>query len=199
MSVNKAAWEDISDYAEVICNVRAFGVDLEWARRAWGILQDTPLCEYSNSQEFNSIVIRLFCLGEIIHIYNYISMDESYEPYEAYCEWLDEIGIQKIELVVLAGEEYYSDSYIEEYGEISEVISHLMEMQYNMVVEWLIKGFGGKDNMIALLESPLEKVEDSSSHEDAIAAGMSLDDIHFSEETIKLYQWKESDFTRNYA
>jgi hypothetical protein len=125
-------------------------------------------------------------------------MDECYDPYEAYCEWIDEIGIQKIDLVILAGEEYYSDSYIEENSEISEVINHLIEMQYDMVVKWLIKGFGGKSNMIDLLEFPTGNEEDSYADEEAVAAGMNPNHVNISDETVKLYQWKESDFSRNY-
>lgn len=196
---NKASWKDIKDYADTICNVRAFSVDLEWAKLAWEILEDTPLCEYSNSQEFNTIIIRLFCISEIIHIYNYFSMDESYDPHEAYSEWLDEIGLQKIEMIILAGERYYEDSYIEEYGEISEVISHLIETQYNMVVKWLIKGFGGKDHMLASFASPSGKGSESLSQEDVISLDHSLDDINISDETLRLYQWKEDEFTRNYV
>jgi hypothetical protein len=190
--IEKATWEKIKDYADAICNVRAFGVDLEWVKRAWEILEDTPLCEYSGSHEFNTIIIRLFCISEIIHIYNFFAMDESYEPYDAYPEWLDEVGIQKIELIVLAVAEYYEDSYIEEYGEISEVINHLMEMQYNIVVKWLIKGFGGQDKMIESLENPSGKDDESLSYEDAVASGMRGDEIYVSHETMQLYQWKDN-------
>ena len=169
--IKKITWEEIKNDADAICNVRGFGVDLEWAKRAWVILEDTPLCEYSDFQESITIIVRLFCISEIIHIYNYFAMDESYEPYEAYSEWLDEIGLQKIELIILAGEEYYEDSYIEEYGEISEVINYLIERQYDMVVKWLIKGFGGKDKMIESLEDPSGKEDGSLSYEDAVASG----------------------------
>ena len=195
--MKKATWTDIKEYADTICNVRTLDVDLKWAKLAWEILEDTPLCDYSSSQEFNIIIIRLFCITEIIHIYNYFSMGESYDPYDAYSEWLDNIGLQKIELVILAGEQYYNDSYIEEYGEISEVINHLVAIEYDMVIKWLIKGFSGKDNMIATLEDPSGN-ETNFSYEEAVSLGMNPDEVYISNKTLQLFQWKEKDFTRNY-
>lgn len=195
----KATWEDIKKYADAICNVRACGIDLVWAKRAWQILEDTPLCDYSSSQEFNVIVIRLFCISEIIHIYNYFMIDESYEPYEAYSKWVDELGLQKIKLIMLAGQLYYEDSYVEEYGEISEVINHLMNMHYDMVIKWLVKGFGGRDSMVDSLENPSGVGSESFSYEEAVSMGMKPGKVYVSNEALRLHQWKESGFTRDYA
>lgn len=199
MNMKRASWEEVSDFAEKICQVRASDIDLVWAKQAWDILSDTPLCEYSNEMEYKLIKIRLFCIAEIIHIYNYLSMDETFDANYSYYEWLDESGIQKIEIVILAGEEYYFDSYIEEDGEICEVISYLIETQYDMIVKWLIKGFGSKDKMMESLESPLGTEENSFTYDEAISAGMNPDTVYTSIETLKLIDWKDKAFPRNFA
>jgi len=185
----KATWEDIEGYAREICIVRADDTDLDWAKHAWEILEKTQLCEYSNSQEFNEIIVRLFCISEIIHIYNYFSMDERYEPYEAYEDWIISTGFQKIKLIVLAGEKYYEDSYVEEYGEISEVVDILIAKQYDMVIECLIKGFDGKNNMLDALDNPSGIENESSFSCNSLPA----------DKAIGLYEWKEHDFTREFS
>ena len=182
MTANKALWEDVEGNATAIFDVRAFDVDMEWGKRAWTILSKTPLVNYSGPQGYYEILVKLFCLGEIVHIFNDLHMDERYDKYDEYTEWVDECELTKLRFVLLAGEEYYEDSYISEWGEISEVIDNLIEKEYSTVVEWLVAGFGGKELMLNYLVNP-EREDD--------------EDIDYPD-NAQLFDWMNSGYPRNF-
>jgi hypothetical protein len=192
-------WDDIKGVAEKIFNILTDGGDLEWAERAWHTIEKTLLCAYSDEQEYYRVLIRLFCLGEMYHIYNDLARNEPYEPGEKYSEWVDKSKLQKIRFIVLAGEDFYEDIYFE-YDYFSGVIHYLIEQEYQLVIRWLTSGFGDKDNLILSLERSCGRsIEDEEmTYEEVLAAGYHPADARISYETLRLFQWKEAGFSRSY-
>lgn len=184
MKSKKVTWDEINDYVRIIFNVRAYDADKIWAKRAWSILDQTPLLRYSNDKEYYHVLVRLFCLGEIIHIFNDYWLDVRFDRDVTYADWVDECSISKLKLVLLAGEDYFEDYYITEYQEIAEVVDHLIDLEYPIVLEWLLTGFGDQYELITALLDPDENDED-------IKGPMN--------NMPELYEWVENLFPRNYA
>ena len=162
MKKQTAGWADIKWYADTVLDIRGFSADMEWAKRAWALLEKTPLTQYATTQEFYQVLVRLFCLGEIVGTFNYCRMDEPFEPYERYAEWVDECELTKIRLIVLAGEDYYEDSYLEDWDGISEIVDVLIDREYDVVLEWLKVGFGGKNGLLRALVGPVADDDEES-------------------------------------
>ena len=136
---------------------------LRWIRKAWNFIENSPLSEYTNDQEYYLVTIRLFCLGEIVRVYHTCISESYYNYHEHYTKWVngeDKVDgykidytdkLERIKYVILAGEEYYSDEYLEDDG-ICHVIDHLIEEEYENVLMVVISGFGGKEKFFSSLK-----------------------------------------------
>ncbi len=185
--MKSCTWDDIKGLAKNIFNILTYEGDLEWAEDAWHIIEETPLCTYSNEQEYYRVVIRLFCLGEMYHIYDSLISYEPYERYDKYSEWVDASELQKIRFVVLAGESFYEDIYFDLNG-FFDVINYLIEQEYQLVVNWLVCGFGNYINLLQSLE-----ISSRRHREDDVPYNWTI-----SNETGRIFEWGEAGFSRSY-
>jgi|WetSurMetagenome_2_1015567.scaffolds.fasta_scaffold212863_2 hypothetical protein len=199
-NVKLATWETIKEIAANIFNILSSGNDIEWAETAWRHIEKTPLVNFSNEEEYYSVLVYLFCLGELYHEYNDIARDERYERDIKYTEWVNESRLQKIRFVLLAGENYYQDYYIEEYDGIFEVIDGLIDKQYPAVIELLVNIFGGRNELMMSLEKSSGRSSgDGLTEEELIELGVKPEELMISYETINLHEWKEYGFPRSYG
>jgi hypothetical protein len=197
-NVKVATWETIKEIATNIFNILSSGNDIEWAESAWRHIEKTPLAYFSNEEEYYSVLVCLFCLGELYHEYNDIARDERYERDVKYAEWVNESRLQKLRFVFLAGEDYYNDYYINEYDGIFEIIDRLIDKQYPVVIELLINSFGDRNKLIKSLEKSSGRSSgDGLTEDELIELGVEPEELMISYETINLYEWKEYGFPRS--
>jgi hypothetical protein len=198
-NVKVATWEVIKEIATNIFHILSSGGDIEWAESAWRHIEKTPLAYFSNEQEYYYVLVFLFSLGDLYHEYNEIARDERYERDVKYPEWVNESELQKIRFVVLAGEDYWQDYYIDYNDGIFEVIDSLIGKQYSEVIEVLINSFGGRNELMRTLEISSGRLsEDALSEGEFIELGFKIEDTIISYETINLDEWMKYGFPRSY-
>ena len=123
--------EDLKDIENLmaamkIFNYHTYNEDLRWAESAWRIIEKTYLSHYSDAQEFYFVIIRLFAIGELFYIYIDLACDETYEPYEKYIDWVEELELDKFQLTRLAGENgLITLIHCEDYSIIEEATDRL--------------------------------------------------------------------------
>lgn len=199
-NVKVATWETIKEIATNIFNILSSGNDIELAESAWRHIEKTPLAYFSNEKEYYSVLVCLFCLGELYHEYNDIARDERYERDVKYAEWVNESSLQNIIFASLAGEDYCQDYYIEENDGIFEVIDRLIDKQYPTVIEMLVNSFGGRNELMMSLEKSSGRSSgDGLTEDELIELGVKQEELMISYETINLYEWKEYGFPRSYG
>ena len=171
---------------------------MKWAEMIWREVEKTTLAYYSSETEHYGVILNLFSLAELFNIYNYLAFDEEYDRKYKYYEWVDELGLSKLKFILLAGDEFHDDEYIDE---IWGPLDALIDKKYNDFVLELTKIIGGKDNLLISLEkSGNNFVEDEESFEedDHIYNNISMENYSVSHRFSKIFDWKEQGFPRDY-
>jgi len=197
--VKVTTWEVIQKEAKKVFNYFTYGKDLDWAESAWRFIEKTHLSNYSSDSEFYRVIIRLFALGELFYIYMELAFHERYERNEKYVQWVDELELSRIEIVLLAGDDYRDDSFIVEFEAIAEPVDELIKIEYDRVINTLIEGFGSEDDLLISLEKAASNWDEESimAWEEAIERGYYPAEAIIYPESLKLFEWKESGFTRD--
>lgn len=199
--VKVATWETIKDSAEKIFNYYTYNEDFKWAETIWRKVEKTPLAYYSSETEHYSVILNFFSLAELFNIYNYLRYDEEYDRTYKYPEWVDELDLSRLKLVLLADEEYHDDEYIVEFDGIYEPLNALIEEKYSDFISELVKIMGGEENLLISLEKTGDSSgedEDSSVMDDHII-DVNMSNYSVSDRTLRLFDWKEQGFPRDYC
>ncbi len=84
------SWDEVLDVAKSAFNVWVGQPELQWAKRAWQVLQDANLTRYRTELERYSVLFRLLVLGGIYSDFCDLAWGECSDP--PYSNWagLDE-------------------------------------------------------------------------------------------------------------
>src|SRR3990172_11861772 len=98
------AWEDVDDAAGAAFSIWVEQPELEWARRAWGVLAQAGLTAYSSERGRLRVLVRFVALADIYHQFCHLAWGEYYKPEYGdpdYGDWADRLGLTPVRIGVV--------------------------------------------------------------------------------------------------
>lgn len=194
--VKVATWEVMKPYAQKVLHITTWGNETKWLEKTWRVVEKTIWGQYSDAFEWHRVVVRMFALAEVVHIYCHLSDIDQFSRDSEYSEWVDECDLSKVKLAVLCGEEYLEDSMVDyDQGSPFDIVNHLIEEEYPRMIKVVEDALGGPQGFIKGLYDWIHDTEDEEriTVKEAMAHGY---EIKMSRETHFLIEWRDSGWPR---
>jgi len=158
-------WEELESTAQRNFNVWGGGTDLDWAKQAWGVLENSGLTSHENEPERCKVALRFLALGDYYYNFCTIFRGEHLEP--EFVDWVEKLNISAFRLGQLFGEsaelEYEWDADLLYQKSLEVLISDAG----NEIIDPLKNGFGGQCPLfISLWRSTISEEKSNPEHLD---------------------------------
>lgn len=169
--------------------------DLDWLVQYQAIIAEEK--KYKDDLfEDSNILIDLFCLQEIKEVAFAVSRYDEHNIEESIADYLrilDDLEIDFNLFILLAGEDFYSSDFYQDYEESSPhyILLYLIDQNYYRVSTILVRHYA--DNQ-KLLESIIEPFPIYAEYQKALTDIETLEDYFDYPEVVKLYEWAVSGF-----
>lgn len=155
----------MKDGARELFKVWCLGSELEWAERAWGMLEKAGLTAYRDAVEETRVRVRLLALATIYWDFCRLGADESFGWDELNYHASESLEIGAFRLAQLAGPALDAGDYnAEESGLVESALRHLIVEERPAIGTALIKGHGDEwtflKALFATIKTPPDPPED---------------------------------------
>lgn len=99
--MERLTWEEVKGYANDLFNIWIGHYEINWAHKAWNILEKTGLTRYETDLEKHKVLIRLLTLATLYAEFCKLAFEESICLY--YYGWIDLLDLNKFRLAQLIG------------------------------------------------------------------------------------------------
>ena len=165
-------WNDVKDGAGDLFNVWCLGSELEWAERAWGILETAGLTSYRDAVEETCVRVRLLALATLYWDFCRLGKEESFGWDDLYELATESLAIEPFRLAQVAGTVLEAGDYnAEESGLVESALRHLIVEERPAIGKAVIKGYGDEwtflKALFATTKLPADPPEDGDEEAEA--------------------------------
>ena len=165
-------WNDVKDGARNLFKVWCLGSELEWAERAWAMLEKAGLTNYSDAVEETRVRVRLLALATIYWDFCRIGADEDIGWDDLNEHATENLGIEPFRLAQVAGPAFDADDNGSEGSSLVEgALRQVIVEERPAIGTAIIKGFGDVgaflSALFATIKPPPEPPEDGEEEPEA--------------------------------
>ena len=136
-------WKEVKDGASEIFNVWVLGSEIQWAGRAWAMLEKAGLTTYRDAVEETLVRVRLLALASLYWDFCRLGADEDIGWDELHEHAIENLGIEPFRLAQVVGPTLDADDYgAEEFGLVESALRHLIVEERPAIGSVVSKGYG---------------------------------------------------------
>ena len=136
-------WDEVKDGASEIFNVWVLGSEMQWAERAWAMLEKAGLTTYRDAVEETLVRVRLLALASLCWDFCRPAADEDIGWDDLNEHATENLGIEPFRLAQVVGPTLDADDYeAEEFGLVESALRHLIVDERPTIGSVVINGYG---------------------------------------------------------
>ena len=158
-------WDEVKDGASEIFNVWVLGSEMQWAERAWAMLEKAGLTTYRDAVEETLVRVRLLALASLYWDFCRLGADEDIGWDELNEHATENLGIEPFRLAQVVGPAFEADDYRTEGTELFEsALRHVIVEERPAIGSVVSKGYGDDwtflKALFASIKLPVDPPED---------------------------------------
>ena len=176
-------WDEVKDGAGEVFNVWVLGSELQWAERAWAMLEKAGLTTYRDAVEETLVRVRLLALASLYWDFCRLRADEDIGWDELHEHATENLGIEPFRLAQVVGSAFEADDYEAEGFELVEsALRHLIAEERPAIGSAVINGYGDQWTFLKALFASIKLPADPP--EDGDEDPQANDEIEFTPAAI---------------
>ncbi len=158
-------WDEVKDGASEIFNVWVLGSEMQWAERAWAMLEKAGLTTYRDAVEETLVLVLLLALAILYWDFCRLGADEDIGWDELNEHATENLGIEPFRLAQVVGPAFEADDYRTEGTELFEsALRHVIVEERPAIGSVVSKGYGDDwtflKALFASIKLPVDPPED---------------------------------------
>jgi hypothetical protein len=147
-------WEEIEDNARNLFRVWVTGSEVEWARRAWVILEDEKLTACDTALGLTRVQVRLLTLAVFYWDFCQLAHEEFWEETDLWLRATEDAGVSGFRVAQLVDEKFEESEFDSDDSDLLQcALIKLIEQERPVIARALIKGFGSEVKLLEAMET----------------------------------------------
>lgn len=168
----KLEWSEVKDGAGEVFKVWVLGSELEWAERAWAMMEKAGLTTYGDAIEETRVRVRLLALATIYWDFCRLGADEDIGWDELNEHAIENLHIDPLRLGQVVGPAFEADDYGSEGSDLFEsALRQLIVKERRAIGSAIIKGHGDEWTFLKALFATTKLRPEPPDDEDDDARG----------------------------
>jgi hypothetical protein len=148
------AWEDLEDDARNLFHVWVTGSELQWARRAWRILENQKLTAYDTALGLTRVQVRLLTMAVLYWDFCLLAHEEFWEETDLWLRATEDAGLSAFRVAQIVEKQFEEREFDSSESDLLQcALIKLTERERPVVARALIKGFGSEMKLLQAMEA----------------------------------------------